>query len=375
MEILKDMPHWLRVIIITIVVVGVVELLAYGLSRLKRRQLNTSTAEVGRFNNPITRTFLWLVILLLCWGWVAIYNLTLFSIILGIASVSLGTLIWKYGEIRHSPTNPKENGVVTFGGKILTLPGTRWSESIVVSGNVILAPYWPLELSTVKVDVESKSENFPFEITTRDGATFSSKVAVIGEPDKEDLPDFIQAGNSMGAVFLLMDTVIESNTRALCRSADFKDIVSGHARITELLTEKIEEHLATKDFGIKIKKVQFIPILDQNLKDLLAGKLTEKLQREKEKADHATMIEMARELQLEFAAGFSPVPLDTLSDVEKAALVKQLVEQDEIPTLALCLRTMQRERLIREGKATEHTLDIIGGPDRQLIINGGQPQR
>lgn len=330
-------------------------------------------AKPGRFNNPITGPILGIVLALIIVGLWLIFNFTAKSVFWGAVWVTLGGLWWHYGEVKHSPADPKQVGTIHIMGGMVTIPGTRWHKGIIVRGDVILFPFWPLSLTTVKTDVDSKEKAFEFPVTSSDNFTFTAKVNLIGKPDCTDMGDFIQAGNSMEEVYELIDTIAERSTRQLVSGATLKDILHGNANISGELETRIKQHFQSESFGVDLEKAQFIPIIDDNQKALLAGKAAEALEREKEVADHNTMTELAHKRQREHAQERWPVPFSTLSEADITAIVARLVSAGSIPTLEKCLETMHKERQIREKRSQHTTYEFVGNAPKHFIVNGGKP--
>jgi hypothetical protein len=335
------------------------------------------TPHVGKFNNPVTGGILLLIIGLLICGilltWKGGVILALKHdpryFLGGLALIAVGMALWIGGEKTHKPANPKEVGMILLWDSPVTfhlewLPFTeKWSEYILVSGRVILAPYLPIFLDTLVIDIENKEKTFEVEVISKDRITFKAKISMTARPNIHDLLDYMQAGSSMDKVWAQVGPIAQKRTEDACKLQDALDIFFGQSTISKTLEQQVVELFETGSFGTEVVKVQFTPEIPEDVRKKLQAIKFEDWEREAEFKDYGTMQDAARKWQRDLVRQFAinnqrtSFP-DENDEVAWAALVNEMVATDQVPNLEYCLESIKTQRLIKEGKVNR--LEVPG---------------
>lgn len=316
---------------------------------------NSNAPELGRFNNPVTGGILILVIVLIGTGLgISLLHGELFGILLGAIVAGIGGTIWVMGETDHSPDKPKEVGVLTCWDKPITL-GKRWPDHIVVVGKVILADYPPFYISSIKIDIQNKERKFSFKVISQDKIVFQADVTVTARADTTDLLDYIQAGNDMEKVFNQISSIVDQDTQSICTLKEAEFLFFNRKYVSDALFTNVSNIFASKSFGVEVIKVQFTPIIPDDVEKKLTEIKTEDWERDKELKDYGTMREAAKKLQREMARELLPViipPATPLTDAQLDEAMKPLIKRGELKDLNSCIEMIKVQHLIQAGKVT-----------------------
>jgi hypothetical protein len=216
----------------------------------------TSAPSLKPFSNPITLSMLMLCVSLIVIG--VFYALVIVSP-WGIVVGSIGVLLWWAGYTKHS-TDPREAGALTFWGSYLQIGG----RAVIVGGETILAPYWPIKLESVKFPITNYDHDFKIRIYVgkdpKKKLPLEGTVSVTFRPCVEDAVDYITAGK-IEKIIPQVDDIVLVETRELAASLEPEDIVYTPKKLQVLfgkggLQGILEDVFERKAFGLEILKVQ-----------------------------------------------------------------------------------------------------------------------
>lgn len=249
------------------------------------------------------------------------------GVILGIIAVTM----FVKGLKEHS-SNPLTFGLITIWNKPSELCG-------VVSGIVPLLNFFPFWVNTIDIDMTLKDRDIPVEdVLSSDDVPMGGKVSITLRPDKDDLIDYIGAGQMKG-VFDIADDLIIIDVEKFCKKQAWRDIQQKSPNFEKELKEMIETH----PFGVKVRKIQVRLYAPKDLLTDVMQQQKEIAQRRGELAEFATTLEAAT------------LRLDAIRATAQPG--------QEIPTLESQIGEINRERLIRNDK----TLRIEGNAQSVII--------
>lgn len=326
---------------------------------------NKALSEIGGFNNPVTSGILGGLILMLVLGTVLIWEE---KWLVGSILILITGLVASAGHIKHSPEKPKEIGFITLWGKPLTL-GTRY---FTVIGDVFLLPFFPFNLTTIKIEVDNAEKLFEgedFIFQTKDGVFMTIKISITASPDVTDLIDYIQAGAATEKIFAQIREIFYRETQKIVRDIEAEDVQKQGNIVSEKLHTGL---LESGSFGIEIKKIQILPSLPAKYRERKEAIKEEELERKAEQAEYETMRIAAEEIQLSHARQFVP-NIDNLSPMEKARKISELIRAKEIPNLEKCLDEVKALRQIRDGKSLRIEGNGVVITDAKFNMGGGKP--
>ncbi len=274
-----------------------------------------SAPKLKPFGNPITLAILLACILLLGIGLI-LSTLSPVGIIIGI----FGVVIWWAGDTVH-PSEPRTAGLVKFWDSYITL-GDR---NVVVGGRTILAPYWPIFLSSTLVEITNKDKDFSMKLLSRDNIQLEGFISVTLRPDIADLVDFIQAsGGDMGKIFEQLDDIIYEQAKSKARENDAEDI----AKKSELISGPLRLHLQSNvfeqgSFGVEIVKIQARFDMPQDIINAMQQQVREGYERQGELKEYDTDTIAAQRLQTSYRdAGLTINLKDCLDEIKTLRLIR-----------------------------------------------------
>jgi hypothetical protein len=334
----------------------------------KARELSDrefTAPQVKRFSDPLDI----LIFAILCTVVVAGLAIacigTSWSTLLALILEVLAVLAWKFGEIRHSPSDPREVGVITFRGTPL-----KNSEGKIrkVMGNVILAPYWPIELGTYKIVLDNSKKDFDFMLTSRDGIVMTTKFTLLGHPDLEDLDDFNQAGADMEDIWQQNKQVVFMAAQLKFRENKAEDIQSKPSLIIKDLVTDINEVFKSNRLGVKLFDILMEAKMPETLQKDREERQREIYQREGDLEDYRTIRIAALELQIELARDQIEGGHEMHEDEIKKRLFG-LVQAGKIPNLDQCIEKIRKNRQDKQGHSFRMDTDTKGGTMHVSAIN------
>jgi|GEM_PF-4100878 len=311
-------------------------------------------AEVeGMLGNPFTRIILITALFLISVGCIMTFSQNWWGIIVG----GFGAGILAFGYTQHSPSDPKEVGVLTLWGK----PLPRHS---VISGDVILLPYFPFNFTTIKIDVSNADTQFGgkgFIFLTKDKVPMVIEISITARPNIHDLRDYIQAGADMKKVYSQIREIVYRQVQIKVREME-SIVVKTQG---EDIGIEIKKALEAGDFGIEIKKVQVVASLPPAIEDSMVDAKREEYQRTAESADYHTIHIAAIRMQ-ENAARQYIISFDSLPREVQVQKIMDLIKQKVILDLDGYEKKVREMKLIRDGK----TAGIFTGDtsDKKSII-------
>jgi hypothetical protein len=295
--------------------------------------------KIGQFDNPVSGSILVLVIGLIVFGFV---NCLFGNILLGLIPAGLGGLWWTAGLTKHSADKPKEVGIITVWEKILRIP-----EPVVIEGDVILLPFWPFYMDTVKVDMENKDIIINTEAKSRDNIVFPLTVSITGHPDQTDLPDYIQNGKSKEKIEDAIRELVINDVRTRCKTETLDAIYGG--ALTAQIQASVADLFDSKYFGWKILKTQLVATIPDKIKNAGIDAAAELEERITDAREYETMRIEARKIQLEDARTLVPGIINMEPDQQDAAM-GPLIEAKKVRTFDAALEAVRIMRLTRDGK-------------------------
>lgn len=305
------------------------------------QQQKSEAPQFGQFDNPVTLGILILIIALIVFG---LYMCWLGNGLIGFSSVLIAATILSFGMVNHSPSKPREAGLITILDSPLLIGGNY----ILIAGRAWVIPWL---MSTVKFTMDNVDETFKgkdFVFQTEDNIPMEIEVSFTGAPDENDLLDFIQAGADMRKICSQIREIIFRETQKIVRTMNATEIQTQGEKLSELLTTCV---LEAHSFGIKILKLQVVPALPDEIRKKMIEVARETYDRQAEFKDYAAIRDAAQKMQDDAAKEHEP-GFDTLTPAAKAVVISKLVKAGNILTLHQYEERVLQFKLVREGKTT-----------------------
>jgi hypothetical protein len=329
---------------------------------------NTETTDPSPFND-ITITILVVLGALAVFGlWMAYDATTIGRRFGGLLCIAVAATYYVNGLKDHSPSKPKQLGLITCWGKPI-------NNSYVVSGKAVLVPGFPFYIDTIVIDIEDKDHAFKeddFVFQTQDGVQMKIEVSISGCPDQHDLIDYTQAGGDFKEAIERFREVIIVELQTLANKGNCLDIKRDSKRISEelktALVGKISEQIETEgsSIGFKIKKVQIVPIIPAGLEKRMNNVAEEKFEAISEGLDYGTMINAAKNMQREVAQQYTP-DFPDMDELQKSQALARLINEGKIQSLDYYIKRIEDLKLIKQDKTSG--VRTTGGGKAISVIN------
>jgi hypothetical protein len=339
-------------------------------------QQDDMAPQVSQFGNPMTGPILVVLIVSLLMGFI---NCWFGLWISGLILVFVCGYIIQNGWTTHTPEKPKQVGLIEIWDRIYRVPESGFSiirflsgitggvmpnGTIVVEGSVILLNIWPFNMNTIKIDVGNKDIVFEFDALTNEDLPVHIKISTTGKPDITDLPDYIQAGGNHTAIEEQIREIVIGKARQMCSTKSFNEIFQG--ALTVEMQSMIEDLFCQRKFGWKIKKVQIIAELPEEIRDAKIDTAREMDQRKAEAREYETMRMEARKIQLEDARPFVPGILD-MNPIDQDREIGVLIGQRKVRNFDKALDTVKGLRLTRDGRVAR--IESTGGAGQVNLVD------
>jgi len=302
---------------------------------------DSTTPVLHGFNNPVTGLILLLVVGLIvsgpCLAW---FN----NIMLGLLLAGSGGVLWTVGFTVHDPGSKEDDkpivaGLLTCWNKIIRFP-ILWPNGMVVGGNVILLPFFPFYIDSIKLEVDVKSFEYPIEVMFKGNVPAMVKVKVVAQADLNDLPDHITAGGNMPAVFKDIESAVKQSARRACRDKELVKAIEDSEPISRELQKDVENRFTQRTYGARVILVQLIPEVPDALRTAMLEAGGETFERDGELFDNATKMLAAKEMQRvaarQFVAGSNITNPDGTYVMSNAVLDEKMqpfIARDQVKSI------------------------------------------